>query len=134
MANFSSVGRGHGFWKKSSWNESDDYMQKVSAQDENGSPVSETELGFSPRANALKNPQKVHVIEMECQLELKRQREHAQWGCFLGHKISARVEICHVIATIFQLVPSGWNLAWADIRHATTLLVYHKDFGRRRVT
>ena len=58
--------------------ESDDYMQKVSAQDENPSPVSETELGFSARANALKNPQKVHVIEMECQLELKRQREHAQ--------------------------------------------------------
>ena len=53
-------------------------MEKILARDENPSPVSETELGFSVRANGLKIPQKVHVIEMECQPRLKRKREHAQ--------------------------------------------------------
>ena len=33
---------------------------------------------ISARENGLKNPPKVHVIEMECQPGLKRQREHAQ--------------------------------------------------------
>ena len=47
------------------WNERGDYMEKVSA-----------------RANGLKNPQKVHVIEIECQPGLKRQRELTQCGCF----------------------------------------------------
>ena len=51
-------------------------MEKVAARAENPSPeagpVSETELGFSACANGLKNPQNVHVIEMECQPGLKR--------------------------------------------------------------
>ena len=49
-------------------------------------------------ANELKIPQKVHVIEMECQPRLKRQREHAQWGCFLGNTILARVNCNNISA------------------------------------
>ena len=89
-----------GFWRKSSWNESSDYMEKTSVRAENRAE-------FSARANGLKNPHEVHVIEMKCQPGLKRQREHAQWGCFLGNKVAARVEIFHVIATIFQPAPQG---------------------------
>ena len=48
-------------------------MEKVSARDENPRPVSETKLGFSAGTNGLKIPQKVHVIETECQPRLKRQ-------------------------------------------------------------
>ena len=65
-------------------------MEKVLARAENPSPVSETGLRFSARANGVKNPSKVHVIEMKCQPGLKRQREHAQWGCFLGNKMAAK--------------------------------------------
>ena len=49
-----------GFWRKSSWNESGDYMEKASVRAEN-------RAGFSARANVLKNPHEVHVIEMKCQ-------------------------------------------------------------------
>ena len=57
-------------------------------------------LRFSARANGLKYPQKVHVIEMESRHVPKVQREHVLWGCILQNKvayISARVEIRHVI-------------------------------------
>ena len=77
---------------KSSWNERGDYMEKVSARTENPCPVWETGLGFTARAKGLKNPQNVHVIEMELQPGLKRQRE---WAFIL-----AQAENCHVIATI----------------------------------
>jgi len=40
-------------------------MEKVLAWVENPSLVSETGLGFSPRAHWLKNPQRVILIEME---------------------------------------------------------------------
>jgi len=43
-------------------------------------------------AKGLKNPQNVHVIEMELQPELKRQRE---WAFIL-----AQAENCHIIETI----------------------------------
>ena len=68
---------------------------------------------FQPGKTGWKIPQKFHVVEMERQPGLKRQREHAQWGCFLGNKMAAKekrfqwnkddkLEICHVIATMFQ--------------------------------
>lgn len=78
---------------KSSWNESGNYMEKVSARTENPCPVWETGLGFTVRgAKGPKNQQNVHVIEMELQPGLKRQRERAF--------ILAQAENSHVIETI----------------------------------
>ena len=56
-------------------------MGNVSALAENPIPA-ETGLGFSTRANGLKNPQKVHVIEMKFQPGLKKESEHAHRLCF----------------------------------------------------
>ena len=52
---------------------------------------------------AWKNPQKVHVLETECQPGPERQREHTQQGCLYF----SPVEICHEIATIIQPAPPG---------------------------
>ena len=37
---------------------------------------------------------------------IERHRNHEQWCCFRGNKMAF---ICHVIATIFQIAPPGWN-------------------------
>ena len=54
--------------------------------------------GFSAWANGLKT-WSVHTVEMEFQPRLERQREHAQWGCFLGNTMAY---------IYFSL---GWNLS-----------------------
>ena len=78
---------------KSSWNERGNNTEKVLARTENPCPVWETGLAFTARgAKELKNRQNVHVIEMEFQPGLKRQRE---WAFIL-----AQAKNCRVIATI----------------------------------
>ena len=95
-------------------------MEKVSARAENRSPVSETGLRFSARPNGLRNPLKVHVIEMKFQPGLKKEREHVHQSCF---RISVNLaEIHHVIATKF--LPGGRReiSARAETRHVIRLL------------
>ena len=58
------------------------------------SRFAQTELGFSAWANGPENLKNSHVIETEFQLRA--------WTCAVILFISARAEVCHVIATKFQ--------------------------------
>lgn len=104
------LGIQRGFWNRSSWNESGDYTEKVSAGAENACPVSETGLGFSAQANGRKSPQTVHITSAlaekarrVCAVRSFSRKENGlylvpSWNLSCNfNNFSARTEIRHVI-------------------------------------
>ena len=123
LANFSPAYRAEpGFWKKSFWNESGDYMEKVSAWAENPSPVSKTGLWlkmFSPGWKA----EKPHAIAAKFQPGLKREFEQAHWRNIQRNKMAVVAETRHVTATKFQPEERAGISARAEIPNVITPLV-----------